>query len=176
MRRILNLFLLFCLPLMAMGEEISQQQAREKACAFMQQLQGRRAQDLGGVNQKLQSVEVGLQALYAFNCEGGGAMSSSAVTTLQHLSWAIRPMVHSMLTRCLPTSVRGWRAMPTRYADCSGARPKWLHAEFPYSAKISILSSRAYGTSEPPSTGSARRILELMCCQPQAVWRPRCRR
>ena len=73
MRRILNLFLLFCLPLMAMGEEISQQQAKEKACAFMQQLQGRRAQDLGGVNsQKLQSVEVGLQALYAFNCEGGG--------------------------------------------------------------------------------------------------------
>lgn len=72
MRRILNLFLLFCLPLMAMGEEISQQQAREKACAFMQQLQGRRAQALGSVNQNVQPVEMGLQSLYAFNCEGGG--------------------------------------------------------------------------------------------------------
>ena len=72
MRRILNLFLLLCLPLMTMGEEISQQQAREKACAFMQQLQGRRAQALGSVNQNVQPVEMGLQSLYAFNCEGGG--------------------------------------------------------------------------------------------------------
>ena len=38
----------------------------------MQQLQGRRAQALGSVNQNVQPVEMGLQSLYAFNCEGGG--------------------------------------------------------------------------------------------------------
>ncbi len=72
MRRILNLFLLLCLPLMTMGEEISQQQAREKACAFMQHLQGRRAQALGSVSENVQPVEMGLHSLYAFNCKGGG--------------------------------------------------------------------------------------------------------
>ena len=73
MRRVLNMLLLFCLPLVVMGTEISQQQAKEKACAFMQQLQGRRAQALDRVlNQDILPVDIGLHSLYAFNYKGGG--------------------------------------------------------------------------------------------------------
>ena len=41
MRKILNILLLLCLPLAVLGAEITQQQAKEKARAFMQQQQGR---------------------------------------------------------------------------------------------------------------------------------------
>ena len=73
MRKILNILLLLCLPLAVLGAEITQQQAKEKARAFMQQQQGRRALAHGSVtDQDMQPVEMGLQSLYAFNCEGGG--------------------------------------------------------------------------------------------------------
>ena len=73
MRKILNILLLLCLPLAVLGAEITQQQAKEKARAFMQQQQGRRALAHGSVtDQNMQPVEMGLQSLYAFNCEGGG--------------------------------------------------------------------------------------------------------
>ena len=73
MRRIVNVLLLLCLPVVVLSTEVSQQQAKDKACAFMQQLQGRRAQALGhDVSRNMQLVEMGLQSLYAFNCEGGG--------------------------------------------------------------------------------------------------------
>jgi hypothetical protein len=36
MKGIWNILLLFCLPSVVLGAEISQQEAREKACAFMQ--------------------------------------------------------------------------------------------------------------------------------------------
>ena len=67
------MLLLLCLPVVVLSTEVSQQQAKDKACAFMQQLQGRRAQALGhDVSRNMQLVEMGLQSLYAFNCEGGG--------------------------------------------------------------------------------------------------------
>ena len=73
MKRIVNVLLLLCLPVVVLSTEVSQQQAKDKACAFMQQLQGRRAQALGhDVSRNMQLVEMGLQSLYAFNCEGGG--------------------------------------------------------------------------------------------------------
>ena len=73
MRRIVNVLLMLCLPVVVLSTEVSQQQAKDKACAFMQQLQGRRAQALGhDVSRNMQLVEMGLQSLYAFNCEGGG--------------------------------------------------------------------------------------------------------
>ena len=69
----MNVLLLLCLPVVVLSTEVSQQQAKDKACAFMQQLQGRRAQALGhDVSRNMQLVEMGLQSLYAFNCEGGG--------------------------------------------------------------------------------------------------------
>ena len=74
-KRILNVFLLLCLPLALQAAEISQQQAKEKALAFMLQRQGQTqgAKGLnGGQIQDVEPVEMGLQSLYAFNCEGGG--------------------------------------------------------------------------------------------------------
>ena len=67
-KRILNALLLLCLPLALQAAEISQQQAKEKALAFMLQRQGQTqgAKGLnGGQIQDVEPVEMGLQSLYA---------------------------------------------------------------------------------------------------------------
>lgn len=127
MRRILNLFLLLCLPLMTMGEEISQQQAKEKACVFMQHLQGRRAQALGSVSENVQPVEMGLHLLYAFNCKGGGyVIVSGDDATTPILGYSPDGVLN---VDEMPANLRTWlEGYADRFAGYSVERQRRLHA------------------------------------------------
>jgi hypothetical protein len=73
MKRIVTLFMFVVTGTTLFAAEVSQQEAMEKASAFMLQRKGsttamRRAQ----LPLNMQQAEAGAQLLYAFNIEGGG--------------------------------------------------------------------------------------------------------
>ncbi len=73
MKRIVTLFIFVVTGTTLFAAEVSQQEAMEKASAFMLQRKGsttamRRAQ----LPLNMQQAEAGSQLLYAFNIEGGG--------------------------------------------------------------------------------------------------------
>jgi hypothetical protein len=73
MKRIIALFILLTTGITLFAAEVSQQQAMEKARAFMQQrIGGKSNLRRAPLNITMQQTETGLQSLYAFNAEGGG--------------------------------------------------------------------------------------------------------
>ena len=99
--------MIFATGLTLFAAEVSQQEAMEKASAFMQQRKGsttamRRAQ----LPLNMQQAEAGSQLLYAFNIEGGGfVIASGDDRTIPILGYSLTGSIDA---DCMPDNMRSW--------------------------------------------------------------------
>ena len=78
MKRIVTLLFILAAGITMFAAEVSQQEAMEKARAFMQQRQGgKKAMHRAQLSLNMQQTDAGTQLLYAFNIEGGGYVIAS---------------------------------------------------------------------------------------------------
>ncbi len=107
MKRLVSLSIILLTGITLFAAEVSQQEAMEKARAFLQQRQGlssamRRAQL--GLN--MQQTDAGAQLLYAFNIEGGGyVIASGDDRTIPILGYSLTGSIDA---DNMPDNMRSW--------------------------------------------------------------------
>ena len=87
--------------------EVSQQEAMEKARAFMQQRQGdKKAMRRAQLTLDMQQTDAGQQLLYAFNMEGGGyVIASGDDRTIPILGYSLTGSIDA---EGMPDNMRSW--------------------------------------------------------------------
>ena len=107
MKRIVTLLFILAAGITMFAAEVSQQEAMEKARAFMQQRQGgSKAMHRAQLSLNMQQTDAGTQLLYAFNIEGGGyVIASGDDRTIPILGYSL---TGSIDTDDMPDNMRSW--------------------------------------------------------------------
>ena len=107
MKRLVSLFIILISGMTLFAAEVSQQEAMEKARAFMQKRQGgSKAMHRAQLSLNMQQTDAGTQLLYAFNIEGGGyVIASGDDLTIPILGYSL---TGSIDTDDMPDNMRSW--------------------------------------------------------------------
>ena len=107
MKRIVTLLFILAAGITMFAAEVSQQEAMEKARAFMQQRQGdKKAMRRAQLTLDMQQTDAGQQLLYAFNIEGGGyVIASGDDRTIPILGYSLTGSIDA---EGMPDNMRSW--------------------------------------------------------------------
>ena len=107
MKRIVTLLFILATGITLFAAEVSQQEAMEKARAFMQQRQGdKKAMRRAQLTLDMQQTDAGQQLLYAFNMEGGGyVIASGDDRTIPILGYSLTGSIDA---EGMPDNMRSW--------------------------------------------------------------------
>ena len=107
MKRLVSLFIILISGMTLFAAEVSQQEAMEKARAFMQKRQvGSRVMHRAQLSLNMQQSDAGTQLLYAFNIEGGGyVIASGDDRTIPILGYSLTGSIDA---DDMPDNMRSW--------------------------------------------------------------------